>query len=139
VIQIDLFSLILQMASVLVFMFALHRVLLKPVIGIVESRDKDLQADRTAAETLLEQAGAKRQEVEAQRQQVREEVRSYRMELLAEANADGAELLKAVNQRTEKEYETAIADLHADLAQARPDLEKEAATLASLAERKLLA
>lgn len=137
-IQIDLFSLFLQIVSVLVFMVILNRVLIKPVMSVAEERSTTLEGDEQGAATMLAEARAKREELARKQQEARDTV-AAELRKATETASQEAEATKAeTSKRTEMQIEEALSSVRKDVEQARPELEKQAGELAEMMERKLV-
>lgn len=105
----------------------LSKVALKPILGVIETREKTIREDleqaqkqREEAEKLLQKhkeliAGA---ESEAQRllRESRELAEKKRQELLEEARAEYQKILEQAKQEIQHEKESALASLKAEVA-----------------------
>lgn len=136
--QIELFSLFLQIVSVIILMKLLNWSLIQPVLRIAEERASSVHGDTEATEKLLADAESRRNELSQKQADVRREVQNFHEKQTGKASDEARATLEEVSKRTDFEVEEALKTLNQDVENARPDLERRAGELAELIERKLI-
>ena len=102
--------------NVLILFVALRHFLIKPVMGVIEQRNKMIRQQFDAAQKTQDEANKMKADYEQQ---------------LDTAKEQASDIIAAARVRSEKEHSKAIADTEAErvkmLTQAREDIEKEQA------------
>ncbi|MDB5972266.1 MAG: F-type H+-transporting ATPase subunit b [Hydrocarboniphaga sp.] len=123
----DWTTLALQTINVLVLLALLQRYLYRPVIGVIERRQaeidgrlRDSESDRNKAAAARTAAEGEREAIAAQRQQIldraREEGEAAKAARLADIEAQGARLIEDARQRIAQERGDTQAELQASAA-----------------------
>ena len=136
-ISIDM-NLVWNLINILVLFLVLKHFLFKPVLGIMEKREKLIQS-------MMEEAGQAKEEAEALKSQYQESIRNAREDsrkILDEARENGkAEYERIVNEANEKAgkiISQAQKTAASDTERAKKDMESEIAALAMAAAAKIM-
>ncbi|HJB19354.1 MAG TPA: F0F1 ATP synthase subunit B [Candidatus Bariatricus faecipullorum] len=136
-ISIDM-NLVWNLINILVLFLVLKHFLFKPVLGIMEKREKLIQS-------RMEKAGQAKEEAEALKSQYQESIRNAREDsrkILDEARENGkAEYERIVNEANEKAgkiISQAQKTAASDTERAKKDMESEIAALAMAAAAKIM-
>ncbi len=99
--QIDWFTLIAQIVNFLILLFLLHRLLFRPVMGIMERREQNINDRMAEADDKRQQAEKKAEEYRLRRSQLEEE----REQLLKDAHEEAEEIKKRAERAAKEEVE----------------------------------
>ena len=122
VLHLELNTALFVFALVLIVMFAMNRLLFKPVLRSIDKREAllgELQAQVQARREESEKLDA---DYHARMAEVREEVNRYRQETRRKAQQEVDAILAEAREVAAKELETALAQLHQEVAQIRGEL-----------------
>jgi F-type H+-transporting ATPase subunit b len=122
-------SVLVVIGAILILAVVLDRVLLKPLLRIMEARQSAVKSALQAAESATATAQAATAEFDAKVAAARADTYRQMDERRRAAQTYRAELLSATRQEVESELASASAHLEAQAADARARLEKDAEAL----------
>jgi F-type H+-transporting ATPase subunit b len=131
-------TLIYQLLAFLILMFVLNKILYKPILGIINERERKFQSLKDGAadsKKLLEQGEAEEKEsgIEVRRQGSK----SFNV-LKAEGQAREKEIHEKAQQEAAKSLELAMESIRSDVQAAKEDLDKEASKIGGEIASRLL-
>ena len=127
-----------QLAVFFVLFAFLGQVFFKPFLRLIEERHRRTVEDRDSAEKMMASADAKMQEYQARLQAARAQARAEMESVLAAAKAEEAKILGSARDEAKKIAQQTAAELDAERARVRVQLEMDAEALATAISDKLL-
>ena len=129
---------LLQTIPFLLTVFALYKIILKPMIGYLDARNKATEGARKEAETLQAQAEAQTNEYEQRLNSARAEITALRAERRKEAMASYNATMDVARKEIQGQISEALSALETDRSTARAELRTTATTLASQITGRIL-
>jgi len=129
---------LLQTIPFLLTVFALYKIILKPMIGYLDARNKATEGARKEAEALQAQAEAQTNEYEQRLNSARAEITALRAERRKEAMASYNATMDVARKEIQGQISEALSALETDRSTARAELRTTATTLASQITGRIL-
>ncbi len=115
-------TLFIHMFNIILLMIILNAILYKPILGILEKRDKKLETLRKDAEQFEQNARHRQQEVDKKMREASAKAKAALDGARSEAHEAGAKQLAAIRQEAEAEKEKEMAELLSQVETARKEL-----------------
>lgn len=134
----DLQALLINFAVLLLLMYPVNRLLLQPLVAVLQEREARTAGAIERAEGLADEAADARASVEQRLHAARVEAQARRAEILADADEEERQLIGAAREDAGREIEAVRANVAAELAQASAALKDDARGLAREAASRIL-
>ena len=118
--------------------YPMQRLLLAPLVRILQEREARMGGASEEAESLQEEARRRKDELDTQAQNARLEAQSRRNAVMAEAAAEERALLEAARSEGSRNLDALRGSIAGELEEARRGLEADARMLAREAAAKIL-
>ena len=131
-------ALLIQLINFLLLLFVLNKLLLQPILRMLDERSNRIRTNLQEAERLREEAERQHREYQEQLQRARDDVRG----MLAEANANSERILAQAREQADRERQAAVTraqdEIRRETEQAILELRNEVANLAIIAAGRVL-
>jgi F0F1-type ATP synthase membrane subunit b/b' len=134
----DPFLLVVNFTVLLLLIYPVNRLLLKPLAAVLAEREARTSGARERAERLSSESLAERASLEERSLAARAQAQARRAALLAEADSEARALIGAAREVGQRELEEVRAAVAEELASARDSLASEAKKLAREAASQIL-
>ena len=134
----DPFLLVVNFVVLLLLIYPVNRLLLKPLAAVLAERESQTSGARERAERLAAESLAQRAGLEERTLAARAQAQARRAALLAEADAEERALIGAARQAGQRELDEVRAIIGEELVSARESLASDAKKLAREAASQIL-
>lgn len=134
----DPFTLLVNLVVLALLIYPVNRLLLRPLVAVLQEREERTAGASEHAERLLAEAAQCRDEVEHKLGAAREAAQARRAAVLAEAVEEERRVIGAARDDANREIEAVRGSISDELESAREMLRAEARTLASEASARIL-
>ncbi len=136
--SIDVPTLVVEIVLFLVLVAVLRALVFKPLLQVLEARDRAIDGARSEAEVRVREADARADEYEARLKEVRAKAAAERDGLRAEGRAEETRILEGAKAQTIRAVEEGKAGVRRQAAVLRSELDAQIPALAgSIATRAL--
>ena len=132
------YTVLIQIASFLLFWFFLNRLVFTPFRRVIEEREQRTDGVKTETESLIEERRRLQEEVESQIAQARAEGKNIKEEILQEALRTRETLLSQAQGNAAKVLQTAREDIQQEVQRVHGLVDKEAEAIAQQMTEKIL-
>jgi len=115
-------TLFIHMVNIIVLMIVLNAILYKPVLGILEKREKKLESMNKDVEKFEQNARHRQEEVDKKMREASFRAKKALDGARSEAQAVGAEKLAAIRQEADAEKEKHLTEIRSQIEAARKEL-----------------
>ncbi len=134
----DLPTLLINFAVLLLLIYPVNRLLLQPLVAVLEEREARTVGATERAESLVGESADARNTVEQRLSAVRAEAQARRAAVLAEADQEERQLVGAAREAAGREIDAVRAGVADELRQASAALKDDARGLAREAASRIL-
>lgn len=134
----DLPTLLINFAVLLLLIYPVNRLLLQPLVAVLEEREARTVGATERAESLVGESADARNTVEQRLSAVRAEAQARRAAILAEADQEERQLVGAAREAAGREIDAVRAGVADELRQASAALKDDARGLAREAASRIL-
>jgi F-type H+-transporting ATPase subunit b len=127
-----------NLAIVLLLIWPVNRLLIAPLLKILQEREARTQGSSVEANATRAEAQAERERLEARRDRIRRDAAERRSAILARGKADEQRVLDAARSEAADSISAVRSSIAGELEQARAGLRSEANALAQLAAERIL-
>lgn len=123
-------TLLVQLFSFVVFVFILNRIMIRPLRGAMQDRDRyveELGADISNSQAEMEDIVA---QIKSQEAEARQSARALRKGIVAQGSAEAHGILETAKKDVVRLRQQTKSEIETILAESRKNLEKEAVTIA---------
>lgn len=131
-------TLVIFVASFLIFMVLLNEIMLKPVGRVIDERNARIQADLEAAKQARLEASGKVENYESHVKQIRSEAHSLITSTVATANKAKSEAISQVQKESSEKLESAKANIASERETLIDDLVAQERELVEAITQKIL-
>ena len=115
-------TLIVQVINFLVLMWILNKILFKPILKVIEERERNIEGVGVEMARLKEDAERKAEELEAQMHEARTSAGQRRDEIRSQASAQANEIIQQAQIKADEHVSTIIQESEKQTAQVRESL-----------------
>jgi len=115
-------TLVLQVINFLVLIWILNRILFKPILKIMEEREKHIASIQTQMNRLRTESEEKAAEIEHQMRQARKKAAAHRDELRDQAAAQAHDLIQRAGAEARDHIHQVQTEMNNQMAEARKSL-----------------
>lgn len=123
-------TLLVQLFSFVVFVFVLNRIMVRPLRGSMQARERYMDELGTDISDSQKEMEAIVVQIETQESEARQAARAIQKEIVAQGSQEAHGILETAKQDVVRLRQQARAEIETILAESRQSLEKEAATIA---------
>ena len=131
-------TLLINFVVLLLLIYPVNRLLLQPLVAVLQEREARTAGATERAEGLAGEAADARASVEQRLRAARVEAQARRAEILAEADQEERRLIGAAREDAGREIDAVRANMAQELAQASATLQDDARGLAREAASRIL-
>ena len=134
----DLQTLLINFAVLLLLIYPVNRLLLQPLVAVLQEREARTSGATERAERLADEAADARRTVEQRLQAARSDAQARRAAILAQADQEERQLIGAAREEAGREIDAGRASVADELRQASAALKDDARGLAREAASRIL-
>ncbi len=136
-ITIDI-TMVIHIINMIILMVVLNAILYKPVLGILEKRQRRLESLNKEVEQFEQNARHRQAEVDRKMREASAKAKKALDSARSEAQSAGAEKLAEVRQAAEAEKEKQLTEIRSQIEKAQKELQDNAAGFAQAMAAKIL-
>ena len=127
---VNFWTMIFAWCNLIILYLVLRKILFRPIMNMIESRQKEIDDTYSRAESYLEDARASREQYEQKLEHVRQEGEEYMKETVKRAHMREEEILRQADAKANHKLERAEEQIELEKKRALNEIKDQAAVLA---------